>query len=65
MTEVFIFEVEDIDAETWTAEVAVAAQTRQEAYKRLRDAGLHKKQFRSAGRPVRTESLAAWELLAA
>lgn len=42
MSAVSIFEVEDIDSASWTAEVAVVVQTRQEAYKRLRDAGLHK-----------------------
>lgn len=65
MTEVFIFEVEDIDADAWTAEVALAAATRQDAYRRLRDAGLHKKQIENEGRPVRTEPLAAWAVLAA
>jgi hypothetical protein len=60
---VFIFAVEDIDADSWSAEVAAVAGNRQEAYRRLRDAGLHKKQIRNMGRPVRTEPLATWDML--
>jgi hypothetical protein len=52
MADVFVFEVEDADSEG-----------RQAAYRRLRDLGLHKKQIQNEGRPVRTESVADWEIL--
>jgi hypothetical protein len=64
MVDVFIFEVEDIDSDWWQSEVAVVAESRQAAYRRLRDCGLHKKQIQNAGRPVRTEPLTDWETLA-
>ena len=54
MDEVFVFEVEDIDADAWLAEVAVVAESRQAAFWKIRDAGLHKKQIHGDGRPVRT-----------
>jgi hypothetical protein len=57
VAEVFVFEVEDIDASSWVAEVAVLAPDRQTAVKRLRLAGLHKKQIHNAGRPVRRQPL--------
>jgi hypothetical protein len=63
MAKVFVYEVEDIDAASWTVEVAVAARTRQEAYRRIRDAGLHKKQIHNDGVPTRTEPLADWDVL--
>jgi len=53
MGEVFVFEVEDIDADSWLAEVAVVAESRQAALKTIRDAGLHKKQIHGDGRPAR------------
>jgi hypothetical protein len=49
-----VFEVEDIDADAWLAEVAVVAESRQAAFWKIRDAGLHKKQIHGDGRPVRT-----------
>jgi hypothetical protein len=42
MDEVFVFEVEDIDADSWLAEVVVVANSRQAALRKIRDAGLHK-----------------------
>jgi len=54
--EVFVFEVEDIDAYSWMAEVAVVAESRQAALRKIRDAGLHKKQIHGDGRPVRTHN---------
>jgi hypothetical protein len=63
MVDVFVFAVEDIESDWWESEVAVAAEGRQAAYRRLRDAGLHKKQIRNEGRPVRIEPLEAWDLL--
>lgn len=64
MADVFIFEVEDIDSDWWMSEVAVLAESRQDAYRHLRDAGLHKKQIQNDGRPVRTEPVSAWDMLA-
>jgi hypothetical protein len=64
MAHVFIFVVEDIDSDSWMSEVAVVAQSRQDAHRRLRDRGLHKKQIRNEGRPVRREPLLAWDTLA-
>jgi hypothetical protein len=52
MDEVFVFEVEDIDADSWLAEIAVVAESRQVALKKIRDAGLHTDSW--DGRPVRT-----------
>ncbi|WP_298457902.1 hypothetical protein [uncultured Cellulomonas sp.] len=53
MEQVYVFEVEDADAGSWTAEVAVAASKPVEATRRIRAAGLHKKQIRNDARPVR------------
>ncbi len=64
VADVSIFEVEDIDSDWWRSEVAVVAEDRQAAYRRLRDFWLHKKQIQNEGRPVRTEPLTAWETLA-
>ena len=63
MPRVFVLEVEDIDATDWTAEIAVAADTKDEVYRKIQDAGLHKKQIHNRGLPVRTESLADWDVL--
>ncbi len=51
MDELFVLEVEDIDAGSWLAEVAVVAESRQAALKKIRNAGLRKKQIHR-GRPA-------------
>jgi hypothetical protein len=61
MLQVFVYEIEDIDASTWLA--AVPAANEGDARRRLRDRGLHRKQVRHQGRPVRQESLAAFGVL--
>jgi hypothetical protein len=53
VTSVFVFCVSDIDADNWRAEVAVAADTRTEAYRILRGRGVHRKQFDNESRPIR------------
>ena len=58
MTSGFVFSVSDIDADSWRAEVAVAADTRTEAYRILRGRGVHRKQFDNEGRPIRELALA-------
>jgi hypothetical protein len=50
---VYVFRVEDADADGWSAEVAVAAANPADASRRIRTAGLHKKQIHHDGRPVR------------
>lgn len=56
MDSVYVVEVEDVDADSWSAEVAVIAFTPAEANKRIRASGLHKKQIRNDGQPVRIVS---------
>lgn len=56
MTQVFVFEIEDADADSWTAEVALVADSPAAAARQLKDRGLHKKQIRRQARPVRTMS---------
>ena len=58
MESAFIFDVEDADADSWSAEVAVGATKPAEASRRIRAAGVHKKQIRNGGRPVRVVSAA-------
>jgi hypothetical protein len=58
MDAVYVFEVEDADAACWRSEVAVAAVRADEAGRRIRAAGLHKRQIRNGGRPVRVISIA-------
>lgn len=58
VTSVFVFVVSDIDAFNWRAELAIAAETRGQAYRVLRDRGLRKKQFDNEGSPVREHNLA-------
>ncbi|MBO9554748.1 hypothetical protein [Cellulomonas sp.] len=53
MGTVYVFRVEDADADGWSAELAVAATSAGEAGRRLRAAGLRKKQIHHEGRPVR------------
>ena len=50
MPSVFVYEVSDRDADSWTAELAVLAETPQDALKKLRAAGLHKNQL--TGKPA-------------
>lgn len=57
MQSVYVFNVEDADADSWSAEVAVAATKPAEASRRVRAAGLHKKQIRNDARPVRVLSV--------
>lgn len=57
MGPVYVYDVEDADADSWSAEVAVAATTPAEASRRVRAAGLHKKQIRNGARPVRVVSV--------
>src|ERR687897_758384 len=54
---VFIFGVEDIDADGWMAELAVVADSRGDAHRILRNRGVKKKQFGNEGRPVRELAL--------
>ena len=61
----YVFNVEDADADGWSAEVAVAASKPSDAARRVRTAGLHKKQIRNDGRPVRVVSLAEFPELGA
>lgn len=63
MASVFVFQVQDIDSDWWVSEVAVVADTRQEALRRTRDAGLHKKQIENDGRPTEIQPLGAWKVL--
>ena len=58
MDQVYVFDVEDADAGSWTAEVAVVASKSADATRRIRAAGLHKKQIRNDARPVRVIGLA-------
>jgi hypothetical protein len=58
MIQVYVFDVEDADAGTWTSEVAVVASKPAEAARRIRAAGLHKKQIRNDARPTRVVGLA-------
>ena len=58
MDSVYVFDVEDADADNWSAEVAVVAGSPAEANQRIRATGLHKKQIRNGGRPVRIVSVA-------
>lgn len=51
MDEVYLFTVEDGHAFDWSARVAVKAGTEKEAYRRLRDAGLRKKQIKVSHGP--------------
>lgn len=60
----YVFAVEDADADSWSAEVAVVASSPAEASRRIRGGGLHKKQLLNGGRPVRTVSVAGIETLA-
>lgn len=53
----YVFDVEDADAESWSAEIAVTAMKPAEASRRARAAGLHKKQIRNGARPVRVVSV--------
>jgi hypothetical protein len=53
----YVFEVEDSDAGSWIAEIAVLAPERRTALRRLRLAGLHKKQIRNQCRPVRSQAV--------
>lgn len=57
MRSVYVFAIEDADADSWSAEVAVIATKPAEANKRIRAAGLHKKQIRNGARPIRVLSL--------
>ena len=57
MAVVFIFGVEDIDADGWMAELAVVADSRGDAHRILRNRGVKKKQFGNEGRPVRELAL--------
>jgi hypothetical protein len=65
MTQVFVFQIEDAEALSWIAEVAIAADSATSAAKSLKDAGLHKKQIHNEGRPVRVESVADFPYFAA
>ena len=58
MDQAYVFDVEDADADSWSAEVAVAASKPAEAIQRIRAAGLHKRQIHNNGRPGRVMSLA-------
>ena len=54
---VYVFAVEDADADGWSAEVAVSASKPSEAVRLVRTAGLRKKQIRNDASPVRVISL--------
>lgn len=59
MAHVFVFDVEDIDAQTWDAELAVVAEARRGALHRLRSRGVKRRDLRDPhGRPVLELSLA-------
>jgi hypothetical protein len=58
MDSVYVFQIEDADADSWLAEVAVTASKPAEAGRRIRSAGLHKKQIGNDARPVREVSIA-------
>ncbi|MBO1752507.1 hypothetical protein J4G33_11910 [Actinotalea sp. BY-33] len=58
MDQVYVFEVEDADAAAWRSEIAVLATTAAEAHRRIRAAGLHKKQIHRDGRPARVLAVA-------
>ncbi|WP_250444279.1 hypothetical protein [Actinotalea sp. C106] len=58
MDTVYVFEVEDADAAAWRSEVAVVAPSAAEANRQIRAGGLHKKQIRNDGRPVRAHTVA-------
>jgi hypothetical protein len=61
MAEVFVYRIQDVDSDSWTAEMALVADSRQEAFGRLRAGGLHKTQFYNDGRPVETMELAVFD----
>ena len=52
MATVYVFEVEDSAADSWTSQMAVIAESQSAGGRSLRDAGLHKKQIQNQGRPV-------------
>ena len=56
-----MYRVQDVDSDSWTAELALVAESRQEAFGRLKAGGLHKKQFDNAARPVEVLNRAAFE----
>ncbi|MFC8923474.1 hypothetical protein [Cellulosimicrobium sp. NPDC057127] len=58
MDQVYVYEVEDGRAASWTAEIAVQAESPASALRVLRDAGLRKSQFHGSARPTRTISCA-------
>lgn len=58
MSPVYVFEIEDADADSWSAEAAVVADTPAGAARRIRAAGLHKRQIRNDGRPTRVAETA-------
>lgn len=62
MESVYVFDVEDADADSWSAEVAVSATKPEEASRRIRASGLHKKQIRNDARPVRVVSVSVPEV---
>src|SRR5665648_1199172 len=57
MKSVYVFDVEDADADNWSAEAAVVATKPAEASRRIRAAGLHERQIRNDARPVRVVSV--------
>jgi hypothetical protein len=65
VAEIYVFEIEDADADGWTAEVAVLAPSRAEARRALTASGLHRKQIRHEGRPIRIGSVADLPAIAA
>ncbi len=56
MHQVYVYAVEDGRAGAWTAELAVRAESPAAAFRRLRDAGLRKRQFYGSARPARSAS---------
>jgi phenylpyruvate tautomerase PptA (4-oxalocrotonate tautomerase family) len=42
VAEVSVYRIQDVDSDSWTAEMALIAESRQEAFGRLRAGGLHK-----------------------
>jgi hypothetical protein len=61
VAEVFVYRVQDVDAASWKAEMALIAESRQEAFSRLRAGGLHKKQFDNDARPVEVVTPTSFE----
>jgi hypothetical protein len=61
--QVYVFRIEDAEADGWSAEAAVRAPGRQEALRELRARGLRKSQIANESRPVRTDDPSSFDVI--